>query len=86
MLETLFLWFGGAFIVTGLMQWLKGVMPIKSKAKRYIFSFVGAILAFVAAYFGGGFPMAYNALGIWASSQLGWDMIVQVILKRVKGE
>ncbi len=86
MLETLFLWFGGAFIVTGLVQWLKGLIGAKGKSKRYIFSLVGAIIAFVAAYFGGGTPMAYNALGIWAASQLGWDMIVQVILKRVKGE
>jgi hypothetical protein len=53
MLETLFLWFGGAFIVTGLVQWLKGLIGAKGKSKRYIFSLVGAIIAFVAAYFGG---------------------------------
>ena len=81
------LWIGGAIIVVGLTQYIKGMIKpyVPNKCARVVYSLLSACLAFVVGYFGGGTPIIWNCLGILVFSQLGYEYILQVIEKKLKG-
>ena len=73
------LWVAGAVIVAGLTQWIKSFLKLKHPYK-WIYGIISAVLAFAAAYAGGGAIVFWNFLGMLAVSQLGYESIMQKFL------
>lgn len=73
------LWVAGALIVAGLTQWIKSFLKLKHPYK-WIYGIISAVLAFAAAYAGGGAIVFWNFLGMLAVSQLGYESIMQKFL------
>jgi len=65
--------------VAGLTQWIKSFLKLKHPYK-WIYGIISAVLAFAAAYAGGGAIVFWNFLGMLAVSQLGYESIMQKFL------
>lgn len=80
------IWLAGAFCVVGTIEWLKGFLP---KAPSWVWAFtlplVSILVAWALAFSEGGQPW-FNALGIFAMAQLGYQLIVQTVKKRLAPE
>jgi len=82
-------WFAGAVIAVGLIEWAKNLFP---KAPSWVWMVVLPIVAVVAAFAivlkddASTAAIVWNAFGIWALSQLGYALIVQLVKKRLEQE
>ncbi len=78
-------WATGAVIVVGIIQWIKGLAP---QAKPSTWSIILPVISFLAAV-AFGFKsntlsgVLWDTAGIWAISQLGYEIIVQSVKKRL---
>lgn len=74
---------GAAVIVIGMIQWAKGIAnKVPSKAWAIIMPILSVVVAICV---GGGInQIAVNGLGIWAICQLGYEIIVQAVTKRLR--
>jgi hypothetical protein len=78
-------WAAGAVIVVGVMQWAKNLLK---KIPTWIWSVVLPIVSLgasaAAAYKESDYSSIFwNAAGIWAISQVGYELIVQSIKKKL---
>ena len=78
-------WVAYSIIVVGLVQWLKSELPLQGKWKK-LYGVMSIGIAFGAAYFGGGAHILLDWMGTLAIAQIGYDTILQTILKKLKGE
>ena len=78
-------WIAGAVIVVGVMQWCKNLLSkIPSKAWAFVLPIISVGTAFASAIKDEDYSIiVWNALGIWAISQLGYELIVQKIKERL---
>jgi len=82
------IWFAGAVIAVGLIEWAKNLAP---KAPSWLWMValpVGAVVAAFAVVLRDEAPflaIAWNACGIWALAQLGYALIVQTIKRKLGG-
>lgn len=76
-------WLAGASIAIGLIQWAKGLLP---KTPTWVWSAALPVGAIAAALAAGGDRWAWDALGIWAIAQVGWDAILRRIIKGIEGK
>ena len=76
------LWGAGAVVVVGLVQWAKNLWPA---APRWAWMSMLPLFAFVAAFAASGFKLdsVWDALGIWAIAQLGYELIIQVVKNKL---
>lgn len=75
-------WIAGAIIAIGLIQWAKGAA---ARAPTWAWTIALPAVSFAAAFAAGGPRRVWNALGIWAVSQVGWDAILRRIVKGIEG-
>jgi len=83
------IWCAGAVIVVGVMQWGKGfaAQTIQRVIPSWVWSLIlpfcalGASAAFSFKQSGGSW--IWNALGIWAVSQLGYEVIVKTVVENL---
>jgi|GEM_PF-2030427 len=83
------IWCAGAVIVVGVMQWGKGfaAQTIQRVIPSWVWSLIlpfcaiGASAAFAFNQNGG--SLIWNALGIWAVSQLGYEVIVKSVVENL---
>ena len=83
------IWCAGAVIVVGVMQWVKGfaAQTIRRVIPSWVWSLIlpfcalGASAAFSFKQNGGSW--IWNALGIWAVSQLGYEVIVKTVFENL---
>ena len=83
------IWCAGAVIVVGVMQWVKGfaAQTIQRVIPSWVWSLIlpfcalGASAAFSFKQNGGSW--IWNALGIWAVSQLGYEVIVKSVVENL---
>ena len=83
------IWCAGAVIVVGVMQWVKGItaQTIRRVVPSWVWSLIlpvcalGASAAFSFKQSGGSW--IWNALGIWAVSQLGYEVIVKSVVENL---
>lgn len=83
------IWCAGAVIVVGVMQWVKGftAQTIQRVIPSWVWSLIlplcaiGASAAFAFNQNGG--SLIWNALGIWAVSQLGYEVIVKSVVENL---
>jgi hypothetical protein len=75
-------WLAGAVAVVGVLQWIKGLAP---KAPSWAWSVAMVALSIAAAFAAGGPRPWFDALGIAAISQLGYELIIQVVRKKIAG-
>lgn len=68
------LWLTGAVIVVGIIQWAKNLFKT---APAWAWYLALPLVSLVAGIARGGELWAWNALGFWATSQLGYEIIVQ---------
>lgn len=80
------LWVGGGILVVGLLQHLKTYTKKMDKKFNWVYSVVSAILSVVVGIYGGGANVVWDCLGILVVSQLGYETILQTLLKKLKGE
>lgn len=76
------IWTAGAIIVVGAIQWAKGIVKqiIKRDVPTWIWSIIMPICAVGASIASGhGGKWIWNGLGIWAASQLGYEVIVKSV-------
>jgi len=79
-------WLAGAVAIVGIIQWAKGLIEkiFPDKIPSWLFSI---ILPFVAV--GVSFTMTgeywWNLCGTWAIAQLGYEVIVQTVKKKIAG-
>lgn len=78
-------WIMGSIIVIGGMQYIKGLVPITGNWRK-LYSLCSIVIAFAAAYAGGGAHVFWDFMGILAIAQIGYDVILQNLLKKLKGE
>ena len=76
------LWGSGAIVVVGLVQWAKNLCP---NAPRWAWMSMLPLAAVVAAVAAKGFalPAVWDALGIWAIAQLGYELIIQTVKNKL---
>ena len=81
------LWTAGAVIVVGIMQWAKNILPkVPPKAWAFILPVVSFGAAVAGAVKGNDFSgILWNGAGIWAVAQVGYELIVQSIKKKLGG-
>lgn len=81
-------WTAGAIIVVGVIQWLKGFVQqiVRSGVPTWVWSVIMPLCAIGTSrafdLFGGqaaALKWVWNALGIWAASQLGYEVIVKSV-------
>lgn len=81
-------WAAGAIIVVGVIQWLKGFVQqiVKKSVTTWVWSVIMPLCAIGTSrafdLFGGqaeALKWVWNALGIWAASQLGYEVIVKSV-------
>lgn len=75
-------WLAGATIALGLIQWAKGLLP---KAPTWLWSAALPAFAIAAGFAAGGDRPIWDALGIWAIAQVGWDGLLRRIVKGIEG-
>ena len=83
------IWCAGGVIVVGVMQWVKGFVAqtIQRVIPSWVWSLIlpfcalGASAAFSFGRSGGSW--LWNALGIWAVSQLGYEVIVKTVVENL---
>ena len=83
------IWCAGAVIVVGVMQWVKGftAQTIQRVIPSWVWLLIlplcaiGASAAFSFKQNGG--SLIWNALGIWAVSQLGYEVIVKSVVENL---
>ena len=83
------IWCAGAIIVVGVMQWVKGItaQTVRRVMPSWVWSLIlpvcalGASAAFSFGRSGG--SLLWNALGIWAVSQLGYEVIVKSVVENL---
>lgn len=80
------LWVGGAVLVCGLLQYLKTYTKNMDKKFNWVYSVASAVLSVIIGIFGGGANVVWDCLGILVISQLGYETILQTLLKKLKGE
>lgn len=76
------IWLAGAVAVVGGVQWAKGLAP---KAPSWVWLLAMPVLSVAAALAAGGDRPWFNALGIAAIAQLGYELIVQAVRKKLGG-
>ncbi len=80
-------WTAGAVIVVGVIQWAKGAIPMAPAWTWTILlplvSLGAATASAVQAEKMTG--LFWDAAGIWAISQLGYEIIIQTIKKKLGG-
>ena len=79
------LWSAGAVIVVGVLQWLKGMF---TKVNKVVWSLLLPVVAFgvaisIAVKEKDYSAIIWNASGIWAIAQIGYELIIQTIKKRL---
>lgn len=81
------IWIAGAVIAVGILQWAKGVLPsAPSRFWTVVLPAVSFAASFAAAAKTGDYSgAAWNALGVWAVAQIGYELIIQTIRKRLGG-
>ena len=80
------LWIGGSVLVCGILQYLKTYTKKMDKKFNWVYSVASAILSTLVGIYSGGANVVWDCLGILAVSQLGYEAILQTILKKLKGE
>jgi hypothetical protein len=75
-------WLSGAVAVVGVIQWAKGLAP---KAASWVWLAAMPALSLAASFAAGGQRPWFDALGIAAIAQLGYELIVQAVRKRLGG-
>ena len=82
-------WLTGAIIVVGLVEWVKalGQAITDRKVKSIVYAACLPVVAFIVAYSmeleGSRF---WVALGIWAIAQIGYELIIQAVRKKLGGK
>lgn len=78
-------WTTGAVIVVGLMQWLKTFAPnVNKKQWGKLLPVMALLSAYLKVQVTGQYQsLGWDWAGIWAVSQLGYDLIVQAIRKKI---
>lgn len=78
-------WFGGAVIITGELQWAKGLYDaIKAKSARSIVLAVALVVAAFCAALASKQDLLWTWQGIWAVGQIGYETIIKSIQERIK--
>jgi hypothetical membrane protein len=80
------LWIGGSVLVIGLVQILKTYTKKMDKKFNWVYSVASAIFSILVGIYSGGANVVWDCLGILAVSQLGYEAILQTLLKKLKGE
>ena len=80
------LWIGGAILVVGLVQYLKTYTKKMDKKFNWVYSVASAVFSVAVGIFSGGANVVWDCLGILVVSQLGYETILQILLKKLKGE
>jgi len=75
-------WLAGAVAVVGITQYLKG---FAKEAPSWVWLAVMPVLAIGTAWAAGGARPWYDALGIVAIAQLGYELIVQGVKRNLGG-
>jgi len=75
-------WLAGAVAVVGITQWMKGLAP---KASSWVWAAIMPLLAIGVAWAAGGARPWFDALGIVAIAQLGYELIVQGVKRKLGG-
>lgn len=78
-LELLGAWLGGAVIVVGIMQWIKGTWKA---LPSWALSIIALAVAIGAAFCQHYASDVYAGLGVWSVSQLAYELILQTVKKR----
>lgn len=73
-------WALGAVIVVGLIQWFKGMLP---KAPTWVWIIASPLAAVIGSAAYGTDKIAWNALGILAVSQMGYELILQTVKSKL---
>lgn len=77
-------WMAGAVIVVGICQWLKKLAQnLPKKVPSWLWSLLLPVVSFGAAYSLKGTALCWDALGIWAIAQMGYDLIVRAVQKKI---
>lgn len=76
------IWALGSVIVVGLIQWFKPILP---KAPTWVWIVALPVTATIGAVAYGTDKVIWNALGIWAIAQIGYEVIVQAVKSRLAG-
>lgn len=79
-------WLAGAVAIVGIIQWAKGACEkiIPDKLPSWVWSLVlpavavGVSFTMTGEYF-------WNLCGTWAIAQLGYEVIIQAVKKKVGG-
>jgi hypothetical protein len=75
-------WAAGALIVSGIIQWAKGIAP---KAPKWVWMACAPLAALGASLASKSDLWAWSWLGIWATSQLFYETIIQAVKKHIGG-
>jgi len=85
-------WLMGAVIVVGLAEWAKagaetlGTRPFDAKAFRALLVITLIPIASFAVGLSAEGGNVYTALGIWAVAQIGYELIIRTVKKKLGGE
>ena len=72
-------WLAGGLAIAGLIQWIKGLAP---KAPVVAWGILSPLMAIGWAYA----PEQLRlAAGVLAISQLGWDLLIQPVRRKLRG-
>jgi hypothetical protein len=81
-LELIGLWLSGGATVAGLIQWAKSFLKTDKTWPTWIWALASVLFAAAYSYS----PVELRgALGILATSQLGYDVLIQPIRKKLGG-
>lgn len=77
-------WLAGAVIVSGIIQWAKslGKTIFSKEIPSWVWVVILPLISTGAAFAVGG-QILWNALGIWAISQIGYETIIQSIKNKL---
>ena len=80
-------WLMGAIIVVGIVEWAKAVVTAVAfpvKWSSVIYAVLIPVASFVASVANG--TGIWVALGIWAVAQIGYELIIRTVRKKLGGE
>lgn len=80
------IWLTGAVLVVGLTEYIKDMLKFISPKHKWIYAVISAILSVVVGIHSGGARLVWDTLGILTCSQLGYELIIQKLRHKLKGE
>lgn len=83
--ELVAIWVAGGVVVSGIIQWVKSLAKtiFTKEIPSWVWVVILPITSFVASFSLGG-EVLWNALGIWAISQIGYETIIQSVKNKLK--